>query len=327
MRSTGVQNGVASSVSRSRPWQPLATKTKPWSASPSVNWKRISPRCSTPVGVTPISSSTSRIAPASGASPASSFPPGPLILPAPSPRFLWIKSTRPPRTTKSSVARTCGVQCSQSTSASVRTAGERSRPGPGRLDRYAPRVIPWGKIEAVFIDAGNTLVSIDFDRVAAELAALGYACEPEAVRRAEAAARPAVSRFVAARRSTEGEDTFHFYIRAVLAGLAPVAAGGPRELARASEALASRLRFPGESWRLWRWVLPGVPAALASLREQGLRLVVVSNSDGTIRRGLAEAGLRGYFSAVVDSAEVGVEKPDPRIFEHAIRHAKVSGER
>jgi len=189
------------------------------------------------------------------------------------------------------------------------------------------RVIPWDEIDAVFLDAGNTLVSIDFDRVAAELAAQGYACAPEAVRRAEAAARPAVSRFVAARRSTEGEDTFHFYLRALLGGLPGVAAGGSATVARAADALAPRLRFPGESWRLWRWVLPGVPEALASLRELGLPLVVVSNSDGSIERGLAETGLRGYFSAVVDSARVGVEKPDPRIFEHAVRHAGVSRDR
>src|SRR5262245_19324344 len=190
-----------------------------------------------------------------------------------------------------------------------------------------PRVIPWAEIEAVFIDAGNTLVSIDFDRVAAELAELGHACAPEALRRAEAAARPAVSRFVAARASTEGEDTFRFYLRSLVAGVAPVAAAGPEALGRAADALAVRLRFPGESFRLWRQVLPGVPAALASLREQGLPLVVVSNSDGSIERGLEHAGLRGYFSAVVDSARVGVEKPDPRIFEHAIRHSGVSGER
>ena len=185
-------------------------------------------------------------------------------------------------------------------------------------------MIPWAEIEAVFVDAGNTLVSIDFDRVAAELAALGHACSPESLRRAEAAARPAVSRFVAARRSTESEDTFHFYVRAVVGRVPDVAAGGPAAAAAAADALVPRLRFPGESWRLWRWVLPGVPEALDALRELGLPLVVVSNSDGTIERGLAETGLLGYFAAVVDSARVGVEKPDPGIFEHAVRHVGVS---
>jgi len=187
-------------------------------------------------------------------------------------------------------------------------------------------VIPWGEIEAVFLDAGNTLVSIDFDRVSGELAALGLGCAPMAVRRAEAAARPAVSRFVA-ERSTEGTDTFHFYLRAILRSLEPIASAGAPALEEAASHLAVRLRFPGESHRLWRFVLPGVPEALGDLREMGLRLLVVSNSDGSIERGLAELGLRPYFTAVVDSAVVGFEKPDPRIFEHALERAGVLGAR
>jgi len=187
-------------------------------------------------------------------------------------------------------------------------------------------VIPWDEIEVVFLDAGNTLVSIDFDRVALELAALGYSCGAPAVRRAEAAARPAVSRFVAD-RSTEGVDSFRFGLRELLGRLEPLAAAGDSALERAASELALRLRVPGESHRLWRWVLPGVPEALESLCDQGLRLLVVSNSDGSVERGLAEVGLRSYFSAVVDSAVVGFEKPDPRIFEHALERAGVSGRR
>ena len=187
-------------------------------------------------------------------------------------------------------------------------------------------MIPWDEIEAVFLDAGNTLVSIDFDRVSGELAALGLACAPMAVRRAEAAARPAVSRFVA-ERSTEGADTFHFYLRSILRGLEPIAMAGAPALEEATSHLAARLRFPGESHRLWRFVLPGVPEALGDLRDMGLRLLVVSNSDGSIERGLAELGLLSYFSAVVDSAVVGFEKPDPRIFEHALERAGVPGRR
>jgi putative hydrolase of the HAD superfamily len=38
-------------------------------------------------------------------------------------------------------------------------------------------------------------------------------------------------------------------------------------------------------------------------------------------------GLLPYFSAVVDSAVVGFEKPDPRIFEHALGRAGVPGRR
>lgn len=183
-------------------------------------------------------------------------------------------------------------------------------------------MIPWAEIDAVFLDAGNTLVSIDFDRVADEMHGFGFSCTVAAVRRAEAAARPAVSRFVAV-RSTEGADAFRFYLREILGRLEPCSGAGEPALDRVSSELALRLRSPGESNRLWRWVLPGVPEALASLRDQGLRLLVVSNSDGSVERGLVEVGLRGYFSAVVDSSIVGFEKPDPRIFEHALERAGV----
>ncbi len=187
-------------------------------------------------------------------------------------------------------------------------------------------MIPWDEIEAVFLDAGNTLVSIDFDRVSAELATLGFRCGVQAIRRAEAAARPAVSRF-AAERSTESGDTFGFYVREMLGGLEPVASAGDAAVGFAASALCSRLRVPGESHRLWRWVLPGVPEALQLLNGLGLRLLVVSNSDGTVERGLAEVGLRSHFTAVIDSSVVGFEKPDPRIFEHALERAGVPGRR
>jgi putative hydrolase of the HAD superfamily len=62
----------------------------------------------------------------------------------------------------------------------------------------------------------------------------------------------------------------------------------------------------------------GVPEALERLQRQGLTLAVVSNSDGTCARSLDEAGLLQYMNVVIDSAEVGVEKPDPRIFAFAL---------
>ena len=65
-------------------------------------------------------------------------------------------------------------------------------------------------------------------------------------------------------------------------------------------------------------VMPGVPQALERMQRQGLTLAVVSNSDGTCATSLEEAGLLRYLNFVIDSAEVGVEKPDPRIFEIAL---------
>ena len=63
---------------------------------------------------------------------------------------------------------------------------------------------------------------------------------------------------------------------------------------------------------------PACPTALRDLGEAGYRLVVVSNADGTVEAGLEACGLRDAFEAVIDSHVVGYEKPDPRIFRHAL---------
>jgi putative hydrolase of the HAD superfamily len=69
--------------------------------------------------------------------------------------------------------------------------------------------------------------------------------------------------------------------------------------------------------------LPGVPAALRELRELGLRLVVVSNWDVSLHERLAETGLAPLLDGAVASAEAGVAKPDPAIFERALALAGV----
>ena len=68
---------------------------------------------------------------------------------------------------------------------------------------------------------------------------------------------------------------------------------------------------------VWNQVLPGVRESLAVLRARGLRLVAVSNSDGSAEAVLVATGLRDWFEAVIDSHIVGFSKPDPRVFEAA----------
>ncbi|KAK9833446.1 hypothetical protein WJX81_006300 [Elliptochloris bilobata] len=68
-----------------------------------------------------------------------------------------------------------------------------------------------------------------------------------------------------------------------------------------------------EAWS----VAPGAPAALASLRRAGVSTAVVSNFDTRLRPLLGLLGLEQLFDAIVVSAEVGVEKPNPVIFDAA----------
>ena len=50
---------------------------------------------------------------------------------------------------------------------------------------------------------------------------------------------------------------------------------------------------------------------------------VISNSNGTVRALLGALGLARHLDFVVDSFEVGVEKPDARIFALALGRAGV----
>ena len=65
---------------------------------------------------------------------------------------------------------------------------------------------------------------------------------------------------------------------------------------------------------------------LRRLREMGIKVYVVSNWDVLLVEVLEDLGWMGYFDGVIASGEVGVEKPDPRIFEEALRVSGVGRE-
>jgi HAD superfamily hydrolase (TIGR01549 family) len=68
---------------------------------------------------------------------------------------------------------------------------------------------------------------------------------------------------------------------------------------------------------LWSVPEPTAATALAALTAAGYHLAAVSNNDGRLHHQLAAAGLADYFTAIVDSAVVGIAKPSPAIFLHA----------
>ena len=76
---------------------------------------------------------------------------------------------------------------------------------------------------------------------------------------------------------------------------------------------------------LWSQVIDGSVEGLADLVSTGVPVGIVSNSDGTIETRLREMrilqvgpGAGVEVRCVVDSGAVGVEKPDPRIFDFAL---------
>ncbi len=76
---------------------------------------------------------------------------------------------------------------------------------------------------------------------------------------------------------------------------------------------------------LWVEPVPGSREGLQALADTGVRLGIVSNADGMMGPRLAQLelcqvgpGIGVEIECVVDSGNVGVMKPDPRIFEVAI---------
>lgn len=179
-------------------------------------------------------------------------------------------------------------------------------------------------MRAVLLDALGTLLRLE-DPVAPlrrELAARGIEVD-------EATARTGLAAEIAHYRAhnLEGGD------RASLAALRRRCAEVLREALRSAaspgaatraihdapvgavqDALMSALRFTA---------YPDALPALERLRAAGVRTVVVSNWDVSLHERLAETGIAARVDGAVASAELGVAKPDPAIFAHALTMAGV----
>jgi putative hydrolase of the HAD superfamily len=72
-----------------------------------------------------------------------------------------------------------------------------------------------------------------------------------------------------------------------------------------------------DHWRLYA----DVEETLKGLRSRGLTLGIISNWSTRLRSIARETGLESLVDFIVVSSEVGVRKPDPRIFQVALDRA------
>lgn len=170
-------------------------------------------------------------------------------------------------------------------------------------------------VDLLCLDAGNTVIFLDHARLAELLAEVGFRTTPAALVQAEGEAK--------ALAETGGLVDVPWSARERPGALAwgrmvaTIAVRAGMDDARASDLLAVAWR-EHEVFNLWRKVPAGLGAALDAVRQRGVRVAIISNSEGMLEALFERLGIRRHFDAVVDSGVVGVEKPDPRIFQIAM---------
>jgi len=121
-----------------------------------------------------------------------------------------------------------------------------------------------------------------------------------------------------------GSDETQFWLkydREVLKAL-----GVEADLERFSKKLTEEFRsvaYKTESWVAYDDAIPTLEAA----RKRDFRVGMVSNATDLARKVLSNLDMEKYFDFVVISDEVGVRKPDPRIFRIALNKAGAAAER
>lgn len=177
------------------------------------------------------------------------------------------------------------------------------------------------RIRAIFFDAGNTLLFPRVDELAEDLTDQGYSATVEDFYAAERSGKHKLDEWLWPKiRSGDMPRMVDYvywaeYLRALMERLqAPEA-----ERERLTHRLVERFK----DIHFWSLVLPETEPYLQALHTRGYCLGVISNSIGTMEEQLRRVNLARHFHAILDSAIVGVEKPDAKIFRLALARTGV----
>jgi HAD superfamily hydrolase (TIGR01509 family) len=174
------------------------------------------------------------------------------------------------------------------------------------------------RLETVFLDAGGVLLFPNWLRISEALARHGVRVDPRALAAADPHAKRSIDR-TSTIQVTHDASRGWMYFNLILkeAGI---------EVSEPARAAIEELHEYHKRANLWDLVPDDVVPALEELRSRGLRLVVVSNSNGTLRRSFERLGMASHFACIIDSHDVGVEKPDARLFDAAVAQSGATRE-
>ena len=85
--------------------------------------------------------------------------------------------------------------------------------------------------------------------------------------------------------------------------------------------IANHLYIHFASSKGWE-IIPGTTETLETLKSKGIKLGIISNFDTRLDKILHELSLAHYFEFIIDSASFGKAKPNPEIFDLALKLGK-----
>ncbi len=177
-------------------------------------------------------------------------------------------------------------------------------------------------LKVIFFDAAGTLIEVRggvgeiYSRVALEF---GFEAEPQSLQRNFALRfreQPPMA-FPAGTPDAElvelEKNWWRSLVKEVFAGL-----GSFSRFDEFFDEIFDRFR----SREFWQ-VYDDVPPALIELKRRGLKLGVISNFDSRLYDVLRGCELDRFFDSIHISTRAGAAKPDPAIFQAALRHHAV----
>ncbi len=176
-----------------------------------------------------------------------------------------------------------------------------------------------GRPAAVLLDVGGIFHLPDHDIIAGACERAGAPIDRKAVD-IDLAHYTATTAF---RTDYTGEMPWEEYWNAYIDLYATVLGIGPDHDFRADA--VEHLHSEFSTAAIWCRIIPGSVDGLRAVVATGVRVGVISNADGFVAQRLRDQevlqvgpGIGVPVECVIDSGEVGVSKPDPRIFKLAL---------
>lgn len=172
-------------------------------------------------------------------------------------------------------------------------------------------------IKAIIFDLGGTLLHIDYPFISQQLHGFGYNILETDFYKSVARVNHKMEEILAANPASTDASRWKIYFDWLCDDLKV-------DLDR-EDFIMNTLKPRHATHNLWNYVLPGTLELLESLKPR-YRLAMISNSDGRAEQKTVQYGLRPHLEFVIDSHCVGIEKPDPKIFEIALDKIKLKAE-